>query len=327
MKRLAPLAALAALLACNQGRSTNASWLTMPDAASHSALYFPIAPGSTHGPAAGQQAVTTCNDCHADRSTGSTYPPTTSPAASFKTYTCTGCHVAVGGTGVYHDDIAGLGALPEHAGLAGFDPAQPLAFDRACRTCHPDGSAAPPVYHSQLFPIDAASKHAGIACSSCHGAVRADTSQLKCALCHADPSKSTTFPTRHGPVGNVAILVVTNPPAATGQPCTTSPLATPANPVAASDDPRGCLLCHAVADPVPVSGHPTTNSSFGTGPHQGAGCFTCHIVKYQLTATVTPPTTAPAGYQTVDFSKPSPVSQSTPGCATCHSNGCGGNGL
>ena len=325
MKRLAPLASICALVACSSKTGSNASWLTMPDLATHSALFFPINQGDVHGPAAGQQ-LTTCNQCHADRlgtPTGS--PPQYPPSTTFKTYTCTGCHVVVGGGTIYHDDISGLAGLPEHVGQAGFDPTQPLAFDQACRNCHPDGSGVPP-FHPQLFPIDSASKHAGIGCSSCHGATRANVSQLQCATCHSDSTKSPSFPTRHDPVSGVAILVQTYPPASAGAPCTTSAISPPSNPVAPTDNPGSCLLCHAVAAPVPVSAHPGGNTGFGTGPHQGAGCFTCHVVRYQLTATVTPPTLPPTGYQTVDFSKPSPASQSSPGCATCHAKGCGGGG-
>ncbi len=324
MKRLAPLAVLCAVLACSNKASSTASWLTMPDLATHSALFFPVNPGDVHGPAAGQQQLTTCNQCHADRSGGVTpYPP----SQSFKTYTCTGCHVEVQpGTGIYHDDITALATLPDHAGQAAFDPTKPLAFDQACLGCHRDGSgAAPPPYHSQLFPIDSASKHAGIGCSSCHGATRADLTQLKCASCHADATKSPSFPTQHNPVNGVAILVVTNPPSTPGT-CPATALPTPANPVAATDDPRVCLRCHALSAPIPVSAHPTTNSTFGTGRHEGAGCFTCHQTPTQITATVTPPTPAPSGYPTIDFTKPAnPNPTSTAGCVNCHQNGCGGN--
>ena len=322
MKRLVPLVVACGILACTKKADPAAPWLTTPDLTTHSALFFPINSGDVHGPAAGQQ-LTTCNQCHADRSSGAApYPP----SSSFKTYTCTGCHVAVGGTTVYHDDIAGLAALPEHVGQAGFDPTQPLAFDQACRNCHPDGSGVPK-YHAQLFPIDSASSHAGIGCSACHGTDRANLTQLQCASCHADSTKSTNFPTRHNPVGSVAILVQTNPPASAGAGCTTTALPTPANPVAPTDDPRSCLKCHALSAPIPVSAHPTGNSAFGTGPHQGAGCFTCHVATTQVTATVPAPTPAPSGYQAVDFTQPNPASQSSPGCATCHANGCGGNGL
>ncbi len=315
MKRLAPLAVLGALLACGQKKNTDAPWLTMPDAATHSARVFPVNAGNAHGPSTGQQQLTTCNCCHADRSAaplpaGSQchYPP----AASFKTYTCTGCHVVVGSTGISHDDIAGLATLPEHAGQAAFDPTQPLAFDQACVGCHPEGAGAPPVYHGQLFPIDSASKHAGIGCSSCHGiGLRSNLANLQCAQCHA-----ANFPTQHSTVNGVAILVVLTPP----PPANCTPSALP--PLTSPD----CLKCHALSAPIPVSAHPTTNSTFGTGRHEGAGCFTCHLATTQVTATVSPPTPAPSGYPTIDFTQPAnPSRTSTPGCTTCHSYGCGGN--
>jgi hypothetical protein len=326
MKRLVPLVVACGILACTKKADPAAPWLTAPDATTH-ARFFPISQGSTHGPAAGQQQVTTCNCCHADRS-GAAQPAGSQclypPAASFTAYTCTGCHVAVGASGAYHDDIAGLATLPEHAGQAGFDPAQPLAFDKACRTCHPDGAAAAPAYHAQLFPIDGASTHAGIGCSSCHGTDRANLTQLQCASCHADSTKSPNFPTRHDPVGAVAILVQTT---SAGGRCTTAALQTPANPVAANDDPRSCLDCHALSAPVPVSAHPTGDSTFGRREHQGAGCFTCHVATKQVTATVTPPATPPSGYPAVDFTQPSGTLDrtTTPGCITCHGpNGCVG---
>ncbi len=325
MKRLAPLAAVCTLLACGSRKDASAPSLTMPDLAYHSAHYFPVSPGDVHGPAAGQP-LTTCNQCHADRSSGQ---PPYPPSASFKTFTCTGCHVvADAASGVSHDDIAGLATLPDHAGQAAFDPAQPLAFDRACLGCHPDGRAEAPAYHAQLFPIDAASKHAGIGCSSCHGTNRADLTQLQCASCHADPTKSPTFPTRHDPVidasngGSIAILVeLTPPPPASCTPAALPPLTSP-----------DCLKCHALShvDHVELSpasgGHPVTDAAFGHDQHEGAGCFTCHVATTQITATVSPPTPPPSGDPAADFTQPSPASQSSPGCATCHSYGCGPTG-
>ncbi len=315
MKRLAPLAAVCALLACSSGKEASAPSNTMPDPAYHSAHDFPVSPGDVHGPPAGQP-LTTCNQCHADRASGvEPYPP----SASFETFTCTGCHVVVdAGTGVYHDDIAGLAALPAHAGQAAFDPAAPLAFDRACLGCHPGGSGAP-AYHAQLFPVDGASKHAGIRCSSCHGPDRADLTQLQCASCHADPARSPSFPTLHAPVqglnGAIAILVELTPPPASCTPVALPPSQSP-----------DCLKCHARSrvDRVELSTvHPTGNTAFGNDLHSAAGCFTCHVVTVQITATVTPPTPAPSGYPAADFTQPSPASPSSPGCATCHSFGCG----
>ena len=146
MKRITSLALLSALLACSK-KSSDAPWLTEPDLAIHSARFFAVSQGDPHGPTAGQP-LTTCNCCHADRSAAPQpagaqclYPP----AASFKTYTCTGCHDVVDqATGITHDDIAKLATLPDHVGQAAFDPTQPLAFDKACFDCHRDGSGATP---------------------------------------------------------------------------------------------------------------------------------------------------------------------------------------
>lgn len=319
MKRLAPLAALCALLACGSRKDAPAPSITMPDLAYHSARYFPVSPGDVHGPPPGQP-LTTCNECHADRSSGvAPYPP----SASFKTFTCTGCHVvADAGTGAYHDDIAGLAALPAHAGQTAFDPAAPLAFDRACLGCHPDGSGAP-AYHAQLFPIGGASRHAGIGCSSCHGPDRADLTQLQCASCHADPAQSPAFPTLHAPVqgpnGAIAILVELTPPPASCTPVALSP-----------PQSSDCLKCHARSrvDRVELSTvHPTGNTAFGNDRHSAAGCFTCHVVTAQITAPVTPPAPPPSGYPSIDFTQPSAATQTSQGCATCHGYGCGGPGI
>lgn len=317
MKRLASLAAVCALLACSSRKEASAPSNTMPDPAYHSARWFPVSPGNVHGPPPGQP-LTTCNQCHADRSSG---VPPYPPSASFATFTCTGCHVEVQ-PGVFHDDVAGLATLPGHAGQAGFDPAQPLAFDQACLRCHPDGAGGtPPVYHAQLFPIDAASKHAGIGCSSCHGATRADLTQMKCASCHADPTKSPSFPTLHAPVqgvnGAIAILVELTPPPPAS--CTPAALPPPQSP--------DCLRCHALSRVDHVLAHPTGNAEFGNDRHSAAGCFTCHVATAQITATVTPPAPAPSGYPAVDFTQPSAATQSSQGCATCHAFGCGGTGI
>jgi hypothetical protein len=215
---------------------------------------------------------------------------------------------------VFHDDIGQLVTLTDHAGRPEFDPAQPLAFDQACLGCHRDGTGStPPPYHGQLFPIDATSKHAGIACSSCHGATRDSLTDMKCASCHTDPARSPSFATQHAPVAGIAILVELTPPPAS---CTPVALPAPQSP--------GCLLCHAGShvDHVELS-HPTGNTAFGNDTHKGAGCFTCHVATMQVSATVTPPAVAPSGYTATDFNQPAQASQSSQGCATCHSFGCG----
>jgi len=495
MKRLAILAALAALAGCGKDKSASGPWLTMPDLASHTALYFPIEAGAVHGPAAGQP-LTTCNSCHLDRTTGQ-------PSPSFKTFTCTGCHVQIR-PGVYHDDPVALASVVGHPGLLAFDPAAAItAFDRSCRSCHPtgfatdhqkvfplphqdttgtvvaacadchlstdrtvlgcaschphdqpanataharvpdfdpstttgasalcarchgdgtvpvrlasvdpslahtgfpitsglhtgttggacllchpllrtdphktfaadftqptctgchvstpalvggvsvfhddstgmasfhtaqnvanfqfttaacldchpDGSGGAPAYHGQLFPIASGSVHFGIACGACHGpppAARSDLTSMQCVSCH---QTRPTYATAHSAPNGIAIFVALTPPPAS---CT---------PVAYTPTNQDCLKCHVQSyhfDPIQLSTvHPRGDSAFGQGEHRAAGCYTCHVQVTQVTATVTPPTTPPQGYPTIDFTKPSPASQSSQGCATCHSFNCGGGG-
>jgi hypothetical protein len=499
MKRLALLAALAALAGCSRSRSDAAApWLTMPDLATHTALYFPIDAGAVHGPAAGQP-LTTCDQCHLDRSTGK-------PAADFRTFTCTGCHVQIR-PGVYHDDPVALASVTGHPGLAGFDPTlATTAFDRSCRTCHPigiavdhakvfplphqnatgtlvaacadchvstdrtvlgcaachandqpapatahalvpdfvdgisttasafcarchgddtipvriasvdpklahtafpiektglhvgasggaclschpsfrtdphktfaadftvvtctgchvstaavvggvkvfhddatglasfhtaqlvtgfvfdtphclnchpDGSGGAPSYHGQLFPVDAASKHAGIACSDCHSpspAPRSDITNMQCASCHADPTKSPSFPTVHDPAGSTTtVLAFLTPPPVS---CT---------PVAFTPTSADCLSCHAQSHVDLFSAHPTSETSLGRSEHKRAGCLTCHVVTTHVSAAVTP---APAGYDAIDFltfvstitGTPVSPSRGAKGCFTCHGYSCG----
>ena len=262
---------------------------------------FPIGAGTTHSGAAGGA----CLSCHpAVRAAPKAF------AADFTQPSCTGCHAQTAAG--FHDDGAALATFHTAQGVTGF------AFTTAdCLRCHPDGTGAgAPSYHPQLFPIGPGSKHDGIACSACHGANRADVAQLQCASCHADRTKSPNFPTQHPTASSIAILVVmTNPPAAN---CAATPL-----PALTSAD---CLKCHALSnvDLVQSPGvHPGGDSGFGKSPHKGAGCLTCHQTTKKITAPVTP---APAGYTTIDFTKPTnPSRTSTAGCVNCHSNGCGGN--
>jgi hypothetical protein len=321
MKRLVlTLAVPAALAACSghQGDSS-APWLTEPTLATHSARFFPIGVGSVHGPPAGQP-LTTCNQCHADRSTGVVPPP---PAASFKTFTCTGCHVEVQ-PGVFHDDIAGLATLSFHQGQPVFDATQPAVYDQACFGCHPGGTATAPAYHGQLFPVAAGSAHAGIGCAQCHGAVRSDIASMQCASCHAGLAG---FSTAHDPVsvtgsGRQVAITVHVDPVGTGT-CTPQPLASIQSP--------DCLLCHARSahlDAATLAASHTNSlgrSILDQDPHGRGGCETCHVSTTQVTVAVSPP---PAGYPTLDFAHQpgSSPSQSTTGCATCHQHGCGGNG-
>ena len=497
MKRSLLLAAVGVLAGCH-GKGQSGPWLTDPNLASHSAQFFPINAGDVHGPSPGQ-SLTTCNQCHADRSTGASPP---APATTFKTYTCTGCHVEIR-PGVFHDQIPQLLAMVPHATPA-FDPNQPLVYDQACRNCHPKGiavnhaavfplphqnaagtivaacgdchvsptdrtvlgcaachphdlaatvtghaavpdfdpsattsasalcarchgdsnipvqvathsqfpigtgahsgpaggaclachpalrpapktfaadfnqpdcthchvqttagfhddptgltsfhasrgvanfqfgttaclqchpngaGAGAPLYHAQLFPIDAASKHAAVTCTACHGTNRSDVTQLKCASCHADPTQSPKFPTQHNPVGiTVTVNTPTGPITVPGTVVIeiwTDPNAIPtctpvALPTFTSVD---CLKCHAQSHVDPAQGHPQADSSFQQDSHQRAGCLTCHLATTQVTAAVTPP---PTGYTAIDFTQPNPPSRTaSPGCYTCHGNHCVGNG-
>jgi hypothetical protein len=289
-RALLPLAGITFLTACGQ-KPQGGPWLTMPDLATHSALYFPVNLSDVHGPPAGQPLD--CNACHAD--------PSGAPSASFRTYTCIGCHVQTGAG--YHDDPVGLTSFHSSQSVANFQFAS-----SACLQCHPEGTGIPPPYHPQLFPVDRGSKHAGIGCASCHGANRADVTQLGCVTCHSDAMKGPTYPAQHT-VSGYGILVQIVPPT-----CTTT-VALPALTI------QDCLNCHALAQVTLVSAHPGGETAFGNGRHQGAGCYTCHVSTKQVTANVTP---ALSGYPTIDFTQPSPASQSSTGCAKCHSNGCGG---
>jgi predicted CXXCH cytochrome family protein len=253
--------------------------------------HFPIGTGQTHAGLAGGD----CLLCHAaSQATPKAF------AADFTQYDCYACHVQT--SAGFHDDPTVL--MSNHVGVT--PPFQPTSA--ACFGCHPSGAGAP-TFHPLLFPIDTASKHAGIACDACHAPNRADVVNMKCVSCHADPTKSPNFPTQHPPVGSVQILVQIEPPTCT----TTVSLGTLTN--------QDCLNCHALSQVTLVSTHPGGDTAFGTGRHQSAGCYTCHVTTKQITATGTPP---PTGYPTIDFTQPNPASQSSTGCAKCHSNGCGG---
>jgi predicted CXXCH cytochrome family protein len=158
MKRLHLLAGALALCACG-GKSQSGLWLTEPDLVTHSSLYFPIDVNDAHGPDP-DMALTTCLQCHQDRSTS---PP--QKITSFATYTCTGCHVEIR-PGVFHDDIAALGTLKGHATLT-FDPTQVVSFDQSCRSCHPTGWV---VSHAAVFPLphQGAAGAAVAKCKDCH---------------------------------------------------------------------------------------------------------------------------------------------------------------
>jgi hypothetical protein len=269
--------------------------------ASHAA--FPIGGTSFHAGAAGGA----CLACHpGQRAAPKAF------AADFSTVTCVGCHVAT--PAGFHDDPTALASYHATMGVTGFDPAP-----ARCLSCHPNGTGGAPPYHDQLFPIAAGTRHFGIACGACHGAVRTDVAGMKCASCHADASRSPSFPTTHPAVNGVAVLVELTAPPAT---CT---------PAAYTPTSADCLACHAQAiDYGQLSTtHPQGDTGFGKSRHKAAGCTTCHVVTKQVTATVTPPATPPSGYPAIDFrtfvgtgGAPTSPSQSAQGCRTCHAYGC-----
>jgi hypothetical protein len=259
-----------------------------------------------------------CLSCHPSNRTD----PHKTFAADFTVVTCTGCHVQFTSittptaAAVWHDDSSGSLAS-YHAGV----PVTGFATDAtSCLQCHPDGAGAPPPYHGQLFPVDAASKHAGIACGSCHGADRANTALLQCASCHADSTKSPSFPTVHDPVGSTTtVLASLTPPPASCQPVFFPPTS------------AQCLECHALSHVDLLASHPAGDNSFARSEHARAGCLTCHVVTKQVTAAG-----APSSYTAVDFATflgtltNAPISPTDPiqvqGCYTCHGYGCAGNG-
>ncbi len=122
---------------------------------------FPITASSKHG-------STTCNDCHGKFDT-------------FSQFSCIDCHTH-----------AQAETTSKHSGISGY-----IYDSTACYSCHPDGTTAGSYDHETFFPIAAATKHAGIACASCH----LDPNNrlvLGCAteVCH---SKATTD-TQHSSV-------------------------------------------------------------------------------------------------------------------------------
>jgi len=114
---------------------------------------FPIARGTTHG-------ATACPACHGvSKARGDLL--------------CAGCHVGA----APHADRATVDA--NHQGLPGYSYSSPVCYD-----CHKDGGI-PDFDHDGLtkFPISTGSVHAGIGCSSCHGATKA-VANLRCTSCH-----------------------------------------------------------------------------------------------------------------------------------------------
>jgi hypothetical protein len=249
-ERLLTVAVLAALAAgCGREPGTGPR-NTMPDMATHSSRYFPIASGNTHGAGVGQTAPD-CNGCHADTSVT---PPV--PSASFKIFTCTNCHVMLR-SGVWHDDAQpAFSAWHVAAGVNNFDSTVAASnvlgvgkLDEACRACHASGLA---VNHDIRFKLPHQDAAATIVakCADCH-VNPADRLQLGCAQCHPHDLPATT--TGHALVPDFS--------------ATNSAL---------------CARCHEDGKiPVAVSAHAAGAGGFivGSGVHSGAAggaCLTCH---------------------------------------------------
>ena len=245
---------------------------------------FTVGTGVHSGTAGGA-----CLSCHDQNRT--TAPRTF--VADFKVTTCVGCHVTVGGT-AFHDDQAALATL--HAAVPDFTTTVTAkgSLSAACLSCHADGGAGAPANHELLFPRGTGTKHAGIACASCHGTgLRNDLTSLQCATCH---NAIAGFSTRHNPVGGIAILNLYAGHVLTG----TVPLTSP-----------NCLKCHADSQVDRVAAHSRSDSGYGRVDHYPAGCISCH-------ATTRPASQKP--YPAVNFTFPSPPSRTgTASCATsCH---------
>ncbi len=182
---------------------------------------LPIAAGSsTHG--------TVCLHCHTGLRADKTW------AADFSAYDCTACHANPATDGA-------------HVGVAGY-----LYASASCYGCHPQGTGIAPADHPSFFPVDAASKHAGVGCRQCHSDLanpRVATNFL-CGDCHLvlDPSLATRHTTS-----------------------TTNTRVTVKDYAATSD---ACLRCHADSQVDWTSSHPSGRQ--GDPPHEGATCTTCH---------------------------------------------------
>lgn len=223
---------------------------------------FTIGAGAHAGAAGGA-----CLTCHPANRPATATPPHWEYARDFKQVTCVGCHVAVGGGAALHDDQASLATL--HASVTTFaSTVSAKGLSAACLYCHADGAGGAPANHPQLFPIQAGTKHAGIACNACHTnpANRKDLAAFACASCHAGPGFPKTLSAAHTITG-YAITTYQTATTAGGTRTTVQVSLT---------DSRTCLRCHADSQVDRVASHVRGDSGFGTGQHRPAGCFTCH---------------------------------------------------
>ena len=219
---------------------------------------FTIGNGAHSGRAGGA-----CLSCHAQNKT--TAPRTF--VADFKVSTCVGCHVTVGGT-AFHDDQASLATL--HSAVPDFAATVTAkgSLSAACLSCHVDGGAGAPANHELLFPRGIGTKHAGIACASCHTnpANRKDLTAFACASCHAALTGPPTLTAAH----SISGYTITSYRTAT----TAGGTRTTVQVNMAGS--QSCLRCHADSQVDRVAAHPQGESGFGKSDHRVAGCFTCH---------------------------------------------------
>jgi hypothetical protein len=214
------------------------------------------------------------------------------PSAPGTTVSCDACHP--GNTFAQFDCTTCHTAAttdPLHAGVAGY-----AHTSDACFACHRSGGAAPADHDTRFFPRGTGTPHAGMSCTSCHTDLThpADPANFACASCHAGIAG---FAGKHDPIGGVSILTVRTS-------CTSATTLSFTSP--------DCLRCHADSQVNRVASHSAGATALGNATHQAAGCLTCHVAMR---------TDKPFG---ADFDK-SGAGQGSPGCATCHNGGCGGN--
>jgi hypothetical protein len=209
---------------------------------------------------------TKCLGCHNQKRTDKAY------AEDFDKYDCLTCHTQ-------YPNTTQAALLSGHSAVTGYTYSTP-----ACINCHPQGIVAPPADHGQYFPIDAASKHAGVSCTDCHSNLAQPTvaTNFLCGTCHQqlDPA------------------LITNHTTNTSKPTIT----VKASEISVTNSAT-CLRCHGDSQVDLTSSHPRTEPcpNGGAPPHQGAACTRCH-----------------SGYRTdktfaADFGGSPP-----PGCAQCH---------
>jgi hypothetical protein len=268
---------------------------------------FTIGAGAHAGTAGGK-----CLTCHPTNRAPTNAAPHWDYSRDWKQVTCVGCHVAVGGGKAQHDDTglaAGQVTLAAfHSTVTTFaSTVAAKGLSAACLYCHADGAGGAPANHPSLFPIAAGSKHAGIACGSCHtSSNRQDRTALACATCHATHTTATTthqaWSTAHALAG---YAITTYQTAATaGGPTTTVTID--------MTRPDGCLKCHGDSQVFRLSGHVGGDSGFGQRQHMTAGCQVCHWALRTDKA------------WSLDFKRYTGTAGPPPtSCYVCHRNGTG----